>query len=204
MISQEKIWDSLYKKDENKWKLESPLPKILRGKKVLEIGAGNGKTLKSILSQKPLQVTAIDISSEAIKIIKSKFKSKTLTSLQASVGKIPLENNYFDIVVCFFTLNNLLIKERKIAIKEIFRVIKKGGILIFSDFADGDYRINGKNIEDNTVLKSTGLILHAFTIKEVKSFFKGFKIDSLKIISSRPIRNQPALRRKRVFLIAKK
>src|SRR3989344_2295871 len=201
--SQESIWDSLYKKDENKWKLESNLPKILKNKNVLEIGVGNGKTLKSILLQKPKQVTAIDISSKALNIVNSKFPNvSNLTLSKSSVKNLPFKDSEFDSIICFFTLNNLLKKERKKAVSEIYRVLKIKGNVIFSDFAEGDYRQKGKIIENNTTTLSNGLILHTFCIKEMNYLFRSFNIKELKIISSNPIRNKPTLKRKRIFMIA--
>ena len=199
-IHQEKIWDSLYEKDENKWKLESKLPKVLNGKKVLEIGAGNGKTLRSILSQRPSEVYAIDISSKATEILSRKFQKSYV--LKANILNLPFQKESFDVVVCFFTLNNLLKSERKKAISEIHRVLKCKGMLIFSDFAIGDYRAVGKKIEVNTIILPNKLILHSFSIIEMKSIFKSFKVEKLKMISSNPIRSQPKLKRKRIFMLA--
>ena len=77
MVTQEEIWDIEYKNDDNKWKKESTyLPEMLRDRNVLELGVGNGKTLLSILKQKPKSVTAIDFSQEAINICKSNIKNK--------------------------------------------------------------------------------------------------------------------------------
>ena len=95
-MDQEKIWDTIYNKEPEKWKLESPLPNILKGKNVLEIGAGNGKTLKSILAQKPKELVAIDISSKAIKVLTDKYNHKCLTIKKASIINIPYPDNYFD------------------------------------------------------------------------------------------------------------
>ena len=77
MNNQKEIWNNEYRANKDKWKKETLIiPELLRGKNVLELGVGNGKTLISILKQKPGKVTAIDFSEEAINHCKSKFKFK--------------------------------------------------------------------------------------------------------------------------------
>lgn len=203
--NQEKIWDSIYEQDKLKWKRESRLPKIMKDKAVLEIGAGNGKTIKAILAQKPNNLTAIDISQEAINILKNKFKYKNFLAKKASALKLPFKDNYFDIVVSYFIFNNLLSKDRKKAISEIYRVLKPSGLVAFADFAEGDYRfIPREVIESNTTLRKNRLIFHIFQLEEVRALFYKFQIKNINILSNNPIRNQPNLKRKRIFMLAQK
>ena len=56
MKSQEYIWNELYK-NRLSWKKETKgLPNIIKGKDVLELGAGNGKTLRAIIKQSGMTI----------------------------------------------------------------------------------------------------------------------------------------------------
>jgi len=178
MENQESVWDKEYRENADKWHRETQyLPLAFRGRKVLEIGVGNGKTLRGIMKQEPKEVTAIDISSEALSQVKNSFHDKRIELIKASVTALPFKDNEFDVVVCYYTLNNLLERERQKAAGEIYRVLAKKGKLIFEDFSVGDFREEEKDneiIEEHTIENKSGIICHFFTSKEVQGLFKSF------------------------------
>jgi len=197
-MSQEQIWDKEYRDNKNKWKKETlSLPKLLKNKLVLELGVGNGKTLYPILRQKPKSITAIDFSEEAINISKSAFRREKITFLKADVKKLPFPDKEFDVVVCYYVLNNLKKLERKKAVKEIHRVLKNKGIVLFQDFHVGDFRqSNGKSIEKNTLLKKNGIICHFFDEKEIKELFGAFAKLKIKNKKLNILKGKPSVCRK--------
>lgn len=201
MKSQEKIWDLEYKKNNNIWKKEVPnLPNIFKNKTILELGVGNGKTLYSILIQKPKKVIAADFSSEALNISKIIFeKERNVRFVKASALSLPIEDNFFDIVVCRYILNNLKKKEREKAVKEMHRVLKKDGKIIFEDFSKEDFRYLSKNkpvlVEKNTIIKENGMICHFFEKEELDILFSRFSKHKVKKISFQPIKLKPNLKR---------
>lgn len=207
MKNQEALWDLEYKTKKNLWSKEThQLPITLKGKKVLEIGVGNGKTLLSILKQKPKEVVCIDFSKEAVKLCKKEFNNaKNLTFFRADVTNLPFDLNSFDVIICYYVLNNLIEKERIKAISEINRVLNKKGLLLFEDFAFGDFRQDSekKEIELNTIQKENGIISHFFTEKEIKTLFSIFSSVKYKNIIFNPIKGKN-LKRKIISLIAKK
>ena len=177
MDPQKEIWNNIYKNESSKWNKENlALPKRLHSKKVLEIGVGNGKTLKAILRQGPKEVIAIDTSKEAIKLCKKNIKRKNVILNRSDIKNLKASDEYFDAVVCYYTLNNLIKKDRKRAISEIFRVLKKKGIMLFDDFSKGDLREKKqlKRVEKGTILKNNGLICHFFSKLELKALFNNF------------------------------
>jgi ubiquinone/menaquinone biosynthesis C-methylase UbiE len=196
-MNQSAIWDKEYSKFE--WRKETrTLPsRVLTGKKVLELGVGNGKTLISILRQKPKEVIAIDFSEKAIEICKDKFQLDDVKFLKADVLNLPFEDNSFDAVVCYYVLNNLNENERKLAVKEIFRVLKDEGIVLFEDFSVGDFRFKkGSNtIAENTIIKANGLSCHFFSDKEIKELFSGFSKVKLDIRETKPLRGKDYTRK---------
>lgn len=194
--NQTELWNEYYKNGQIWNKETTTLPEILTNKRVLEIGVGNGKTLKSILKQKPKEIVAIDISKEAIKRCQSDFMNKKIRFFQGDIQKTSFAPESFDIVVCYYTLNNLNEKERVQAVREINRILTNKGILIFEDFAQGDFRESiYPKIEEHTTIKSSGIICHFFNEKELKTLFKPFKNKNIKVISSKPIKNHKELTR---------
>lgn len=208
MKSQEPVWDKLYNKNNNLWNREtSNMPDILKNKEVLEVGAGNGKTLHTIIKQKPKSITAIDISREAINILKSLFKEKNIKFINESIIRTTLKKERFDIIVCYYVLNNLREYERTRAVEEMHRLLKDKGTILFEDFAVNDFRQKeGKslNSEENTIIKNNGLIHHFFTKEELNNLFRRFKSIDLKKKSFSPFRNKKHIQRRLISAIINK
>lgn len=172
-----KAWNLEYKRKREVWRerFTELFPEgAFAGKKVLELGVGNGKTLQKILLQKPRSIKAVDFSLIAIRLCKEKFaKEKSIEFLEADLKELPFKDSEFDVVVCFHTLAHLLRSERPKAIEEIKRVLKKRGKLLFEDFAVKDFRFGkGKEIEENTFQRGNGITYHYFTAKEVERLFE--------------------------------
>jgi len=200
MVSQSKIWNKLYLSN-LKWHHETQIPNVLKGKKVLEIGVGTGKTMQSLIKQNPKELIAIDNSKEAVKVSTERIKDHRIKIINADVTDMPFKDNRFDIIVCYYVLNNMLKKDRIKAVKEITRVLGDKGTILFEDFAVGDFRQEAeklKDIEKNTIKKKNGLICHFFDKKEIKELFKGHKI-TVKTKEFKPFR---ALNKRRKIISA--
>ena len=194
MQKQENVWNDLYKKG-LKWRKETiKLDKGIKGKFVLELGVGNGKTLQTIIIQNPKKVLAIDISKEAINLAKKEVKSKIVTFLRKDFLKFNTKDR-FDIIICYYFLNNFKQKQRKVAIEKMKSMLEDKGIILFEDFMVRDYRQKGKEIEPNTIQKSNGIVCHFFTKNEIRGLFKGFDI-KIKERTFNPIRTDNSIRRK--------
>ena len=188
VMSQEKIWDELYGSN-LKWNKETvTLPKELKGKVVLELGVGNGKTLISILKQKPKKVYAIDFSAKAIEKSQEIF-GDAATFVKADAKKLPFENDSFDVVAVYYVLNNSMKKDRERIIKEILRVLKMGGLCLFEDFSINDFRNKGiKHVDKNTIIKKNKIECHFFDKKEVRNLFEDFSSIKIKTFRFNPVR----------------
>jgi ubiquinone/menaquinone biosynthesis C-methylase UbiE len=92
---------------------------------ILNLGAGTGSDL-DVLNHYG-NVYVIDIEKSAIIMINKKF---VFEKKVADACKIPYEDGFFDIVVSFDVFEH--IKNDKKAVSEVYRVLKKGGILIFT------------------------------------------------------------------------
>jgi len=195
-MKQNKLWDEEYSKLE--WRKETrTLPKLLQGKKVLEIGVGNGKTLITILRQKPKEVHAVDFSDKAIEIVKDKFLLDDVNFEKMDVCSLGFEDELFDAVVCYYVLDNLNEGERRDAVREIYRVLKYDGIVLFEDFSVGDFRFKkGSNlIASNTIVKANGISCHFFENKEVKELFEDFSRVKLNVRETKPFRGKDYTRK---------
>lgn len=168
------FWNDYYRRHGEAWRGTAKAGAELGGKRVLELGCGTGKSLKAILAKKPERAVAVDFSEIAVRIARQRF-SNGAEILHADCKKLPFENETFDIIFCRHVLGAMTLKERKKCVAEMKRVLAEGGSLLFEDFALGDLREKGAEIEKNTFQKKNGIVQHFFTKKEVEELFSGFK-----------------------------
>lgn len=97
-----------------------------KGKRVLDIGCGNGYVLSRYAAQ-GAEAQGVDISSQAVTICRKRFQLYGLRGsfLQANAEELPFENNFFDCVSSMGVLHHVPDTQRAVA--EIFRVLKPGG-----------------------------------------------------------------------------
>lgn len=171
-------WEYQYRMKASAWRdVTRDLPKELKGKRVLEVGCGNGKTSAGILLQNVKELVGIDFSKSAVKQCQKRFDGKkNAVFLESDVLDMPFEKESFDAVVCYHTLGHLLKKERTNAVNEMKRVLVKEGRLYFEDFGKGDLReTKGKTVEKGTVERGNGITYHYFTKTELQTLFKSWK-----------------------------
>ena len=153
-------------------------------KKIVELGAGLGRDA-IFFAKNSIQVAALDYSPTAIEIINKKaLKDKLSSSISAKVfdirKKLPFEDN--SVEACFshmlycMALSTLNLKNLN---KEICRIIKPGGINIYTvrHIGDGDYK-NGIHRGEN-LYENDGFIVHFFSKEKIKQNVVGFEIISI-------------------------
>ncbi len=101
-------------------------------KKVLEIGCNTGFTSLNIAQLTGASVLGIDLIEDSLSEARKKAKENKINNVKfekASATKLPYKNESFDVV----WLSNVLsfIEDKKNALRECIRVLKKGGFLIF-------------------------------------------------------------------------
>ena len=124
----------------------------------------------------------MDYSSTAIKIINQKVEKNNLSNFVSTWlfdirKKLPFNDN--SIEGCFshmlycMALSNLDLENLN---KEIYRILKPGGINIYTvrHTNDGDYK-NGIHIGEN-LYENDGFIVHFFSKEKINQLSKGFKI----------------------------
>ncbi len=110
-----------------------PLLGALAGKKVLDVGAGTGR-LSLPLANRGADVTALDVSSKMLDLIKK--KNVKITTIIGDAEALPFEDNTFDIVTAAFLIVHL--KNPTRFFDEAYRVLKDGGILAVTNINQKD------------------------------------------------------------------
>jgi ubiquinone/menaquinone biosynthesis C-methylase UbiE len=104
--------------------------KFIKNKKVLDIACGSGYGSQLLAKAGAKKVWAIDISQETIEYAQKRYPHKLVNYKVGRAENIPIKGNSVDIVVSFETLEH--IRHHKFLLKEIKRVLKRGGKLIIS------------------------------------------------------------------------
>lgn len=102
---------------------------FVEGKVVLDIASGEGYGTH-LMAETARETFGVDISEEAVKHASNKYKKSNLKYIAGSAEKIPFENEKFDVVVSYETIEHLVDHQKMI--DEIKRVMKKDGVLIIS------------------------------------------------------------------------
>jgi SAM-dependent methyltransferase len=101
----------------------------VKGAKVLDAACGEGYG-SSLLADLAETVIGVDLSEEAIGHAQKNYQKSNLKFVQSNVLNMEFEDNSFDVVVSFETLEHLT--EHEELIKEFKRVLKPEGKLIIS------------------------------------------------------------------------
>jgi ubiquinone/menaquinone biosynthesis C-methylase UbiE len=130
MATQQEIWEDIAPE----WHKFKKLPaektvsflKQCTGK-VLDHGSGSGRNLMKIKKGK---MYLVDFSEKMLKLAEKKAKKLKIKAefIQADLIKLPFEDNFFDYAISVSAIHCIEGKaNRKKAIKELYRVLKKGG-----------------------------------------------------------------------------
>lgn len=121
---------------------------------ILEIGVGTGNLAGRFLNNGH-NIIGIDQSREMLVIAKRKHPS-----LKVRLGeflKIPFENNMFDLIVSTYAFHHLVHDEKKVAIKEMDRVLNDRGRIIIGDLMFLD-KNNKKEILSSMIKEQIDII----------------------------------------------
>jgi ubiquinone/menaquinone biosynthesis C-methylase UbiE len=99
------------------------------GLHVLDAACGEGYG-SFLLAAKARQVTGVDISATAIAHARSCYAADNLKFVEADCSSMPFEDQDFDCIVSFETLEHL--QDHQALLREFRRVLKPGGFLVIS------------------------------------------------------------------------
>lgn len=122
-------WNVLRKARQSHWE---EFFSVNANDKVLDAGCGHGEYTIYALKEKA-RVWAFDFSKEMVSYTAESIKKYELQAEEISIGSvanIPYSDEVFDQVFCLAVLDHLCVEDRKSAISECKRVLKRGGKLV--------------------------------------------------------------------------
>lgn len=200
----EKWWNTFYKNNKSnffknrKW-LAQEFPILSEiGKEdgpaatVLEVGAGAGNSAFPILQtsrNKRLKIHACDFSRKAVELIRGnelydpKFIQADVWDVAASpdsenAGLPPgLSEGSVDVVLMIFIFSALNPKQWDQAVRNVWRVLKPGGQVLFRDYGRGDLAQvrfkKGRYMEENFYVRGDGTRVYFFEQDELEGIWGG-------------------------------
>ena len=145
----------------------------LAGKKILEIGCGAGQWLADfeMLGAEPGNLHGVDLLPEKIERAKKRLPAAVLHAGEAA--KLPWPAGKFDLILQSTVFTSILDPEYKVAAaKEMLRVLKPGGVILWYDFRfNNPWNPNVKGIEK----------------KEIAALFPGCSVKTKKLTLAPPI-----------------
>lgn len=160
------------------------------GKRVLDIACGEGYGSKLMKDWGAASVVGVDVSDEALAVANRYFSADGITFLNHTAEELPFDNDSFDVVVSFETIEHLDHPEK--FLQEIARVVKFDGVALVSCPNDPYYSKNDPAF-------SNPFHKHAFNFFEFKelserylgreaSWYFGFGLGGFSTIPMKDIR----------------
>ena len=178
--NQEKVWDAIawqwyhfrHQQFKDVSKEIEKLAKLKKGK-VLEIGCGNCRNLKTF-AKAGFDCYGIDFSKEMIKYAKEYCKKHDfkVKLKKARAEKLPFKNNSVDYILNIATLHHLNEKEQEKNVKEMWRVLKPKAIALVAVWNIKKSKAKEKYISWKVRGKTYWRYYYLFTMPELKKPFK--------------------------------
>jgi ubiquinone/menaquinone biosynthesis C-methylase UbiE len=126
-----KVWNWESPAGKVRWKrrVEMLSAVLKEGNEVLELGCGTGYFTKELIKMN-IRITAIDISPELLEEARKQVPSTNVTFQIQNAYEMDFGNQVFDAIIGSSVLHHLDIRR---AVSEMFRVLKPGGIVVFTE-----------------------------------------------------------------------
>jgi len=140
---------------------------------VLDIGCGKGEiTCRLAEVRDDITLVASDIDRAALETI----DRKNLKAVESSAEKLPLSDSSFDVVLCLELLEH--VEDDEAVISEISRVLKTGGVVIFSTPMEKGITLPFAKKENmERLLRSWGHIRPGYSFDKINQLFKKYHIE---------------------------
>lgn len=150
-------------------------------KKILELGCGQGRDTLYFASQ-GFEVCALDYSEAAVKAVEQKCRTWGLNSAVQTIchdlkKKLPFQDHFFDgcyshMLYCMaFTTDEL-----KFLNGEIRRVLKPGGLNVYTVRHTGDAHYKEGIHRGEDMYEKGGFIVHFFNTEKIYNLADGFEV----------------------------
>ncbi|HBH48363.1 MAG TPA: class I SAM-dependent methyltransferase [Bacteroidales bacterium] len=105
----------------------------IKGKDILEVGCGRGGGISFIKRYlEPKNATGIDLNKKAIDFCKKQYSEHCIDFYQGNAQELVFKENTFDVVINVESSHRY--PQMNKFLDEVFRVLKPGGYLLFTDF----------------------------------------------------------------------
>jgi len=171
---------------------------ILPGANILDVGCGSGRHL-TYLGSCGFQVAGVDISPSGVRLARAACVARgiVLDGRVSSMTTLPWPDNTFDGALSTSTIHHHLRDGIALALKEVLRVLKPGGIflvdfpstdtLMYEEFRESFRKGDTMEVEPNTFVDerpgipdSDGFLPHHFSDEaDVRDLLRGFEIIKL-------------------------
>ncbi len=156
-------------------------------KKILDCGAGGSEPNIAVFSEQGYEAHGVEISETQIERAQKYAKENNLDYkiIKADIRELPYEDESFSFVYSYNSIEHLTKTGTKKAVKEMLRVLKKGGLLYINfQSTDSAFMKEGKDIGDNEILDLSQAGKHGFedtfhsfyNIDEADEHFSGLKL----------------------------
>lgn len=186
--NQEKVWDVIaeqwyhfrHQQFRDVAKELKKIAKLKKGK-VLEIGCGNCRNLKTFANA-GFNCYGIDFSKEMLRYAKEyckKYKFKVKLK-KARAEKLPFKANSFNYILNIATLHHLKKNEQKKSVKEIWRALKPKGLALIAVWNIKKSKAKEKCIPWRVKGETYWRYYYIFTMPELKNLFKKHRFKILR------------------------
>lgn len=106
------------------------------GKRVLDVGCGPGNLLVALSADTPELLVGVDVDTIFLRVGRSEIEklieksAMTPALLRAALPTLPFADASFDLVTCFLVMPH--VPDDRVALTELARVLKPGGVLAIS------------------------------------------------------------------------
>jgi len=227
-----KMWDLFYKRNETRffkdrhWTTRefseliaeegSKRDQDHQKRKLFEIGCGVGNFLFPLIEEQiNLFVHACDISPRAIQMVKDNplYKESFVNAFQCDITQDccfeSIERESVDIASLIFVLSSIRPEHFSAVLRNIHKVLKPNGLLIFRDYSVNDMAMfrfkKGSKLGTRHYLRQDGTSTYFFTLEEMKKLCQsvGFEVEVNEVIERRTINKKEDIDVIRLFLQGK-
>ncbi|MFW9867046.1 MAG: class I SAM-dependent methyltransferase [Candidatus Thorarchaeota archaeon] len=151
-------------------------------KRILDCGAGGSDPKLALFYENGFESYGIDISDDQIKEAEDFCKKNkiNLNIIKGDMRDIPYESEFFGYVISYLSMVHLSKKDTGIAIKEMYRVLMKGGLCYLNFLSKDDIHFDErKETNPGEIVDKHGdeEFLHSyFEDTEPDEYFKKFEI----------------------------
>ena len=101
-----------------------------------DIGCGSGYLTEGVIN-KDVKIIAVDQSPDMLSVMRDKFGNDKVDYRVGNSDDLPISSNVVDVVMANMYVHH--VEEPKLAISEMFRILKPGGSLVFCDLDKHDH-----------------------------------------------------------------